>query len=471
MKVNAQNPQYTEALPKWQTCADAVAGQWAIHKAGTKYLPRLTEQTDPEYDAYVKRTSYFNATGRTLDGLIGMVMRKAPTIEASGLDKIIADIDLQDMSVDGLAEKILRQVMSKSRMGVLVEYPPVSMVGMTKAQADQRNLRPYASSYEAQTIINWRVQKVNNVMQPVLVVLQEEYNASSDEFEQALKPQLRVLRLVLDGEVIRYIQQIYQENEKKEWVQIGDDIVPMMNNAPLNFIPFYMYGAQDTSFNVQEPILLDLADLNLSHYRTNADYEHGCHFTGLPMLFLAGVTQASDAAGNPIPIHLGSQTAVVANDANADGKYIEFTGQGLGSLEKNLDRKENQMAAIGARMLEQQKNGVESEGAMQLRSNGETSVLAGVANLISGQMSKMLTFMATWYGQPQTVVYKLNTDYLATGITSAQLAELTKAYQSGAISFETYFENLQRGEIIRADRTIDEEKDLIADGGAPNGAE
>jgi hypothetical protein len=466
MKVNAPNPQYTKALPKWQTCADAVSGQWAVHEAGERYLPRLTEQSNPEYEAYVKRTSFFNATGRTLDGLVGMVFRKKPTIEARGLDKIIADIDLQDMSVDGLAEKILRQVLIKSRMGVLVEYPPVSMIGMSKAQADQQNLRPYASSYEAQTIINWRVEKVNNIMQPVLVVLQEEFNSSDDDFEQAMKPQLRVLRLVFDGDVIKYIQQVWREKSKDKWEQLGDDIVPLMNNKPLPSIPFYMYGAQDTSFNVQEPVLLDLADLNLSHYRTNADYEHGCHFTGLPMLFLAGVQLAEGAK-----VHLGSQTAVVSSNADSDGKYIEFTGQGLGALESNLDRKEKQMAAIGARMLEQQKNGVESEGAMQLRSNGETSVLAGIANLIGGQMSKMLSFMAEWYGVSQEVKYHLNTDYLATGMTSAQLAELFKTYVGGGISYETFFENLQRGEIIRADKTVLEEQEAIADGGAPNGAE
>jgi hypothetical protein len=300
----------------------------------------------------------------------------------------------------------------------------------------------------------------------VLIVLQEEFNSSDDDFEQAMKPQLRVLRLVFDGDVIKYIQQVWREKSKDKWEQLGDDIVPLMNNKPLSSIPFYMYGAQDTSFNVQEPVLLDLADLNLSHYRTNADYEHGCHFTGLPMLFLAGVQLAEGAK-----VHLGSQTAVVSSNADSDGKYIEFTGQGLGALESNLDRKEKQMAAIGARMLEQQKNGVESEGAMQLRSNGETSVLAGIANLIGGQMSKMLSFMAEWYGVSQEVKYHLNTDYLATGMTSAQLAELFKTYVGGGISYETFFENLQRGEIIRADKTVLEEQEAIADGGAPNGAE
>lgn len=457
MSVDSNHPQYADAAEKWQTCADAVQGQWAVHAAGERYLPKLTEQTDAEYKAYKLRTSYFNATGRTLDGLVGMVFRKAPVIESQGIDNILNDIDLQDTSVNGLAETILHEVL-KARIGILVEYPQVSQVGMSAAQASSMNLRPYTSKYEAKTIINWRVEKINNLMQPTLIVLTESFDASSDMYAQDWQAQIRVLHLGEYG----YYQQIWRQNDKKEWVQFGEDIIPLMNNAPLPFIPFYMYGAEDVSFNIHEPVLLDLADLNLAHYRVTADYEHGCHFTGLPMLFLAGV-QLNEGE----KIHLGSQTAVVSSTPESHGEYIEFTGQGLGALEKNLDRKENQMAAIGARMLEQQKSGVESEGAMQQRSIGETSVLAGIANLISGQMSKMLTFMSEWAGNKQDITYQLNTDYLAKGMTSSELAELTKALQGGTISFETYFENLQRGEIITSDRSVDEERELIKDN--PNG--
>ena len=456
LSVDSHHPQYDSAAEKWQTCADAVCGQWAVHAAGVRYLPRLTEQSDDEYKAYKTRATYFNATGRTLDGLVGMVFRKPPVIEAKGIDKIIADVDLQDTSVNGLAEKILRQVI-QSRIGVLVEYPQVIQVGMTAAQAEAINLRPYTSLYEAKTIINWRVDKINNVMQPTLVVLTETYNASNDEYEQELKPQLRVLKLGEFG----YYQQIYRQDNGKKWVQFENDIVPLMSNNPLPFIPFYMFGAEDTSFDIHEPVLLDLADLNLAHYRVTADWEHACHFTGLPMLFFAGLQLNENEK-----IHLGSQTAVVSSNENSHGEYIEFTGQGLGALEKNLDRKEKQMAAIGARMLEQQKSGVEAEGTIAQRSIGETSVLASIANIISAQMSKMLSFMSEWAGNAQEVVYKLNTDYMAKGLTSAELAELVKAYQSSAISFETLFENLQRGEIVGADKTVEDEKDLIANSSA-----
>jgi hypothetical protein len=39
---------------------------------------------------------------------------------------------------------------------------------------------------------------------------------------------------------------------------------------------------------------------------------------------------------------------------------------------------------------------------------------------------------------------------------------MVSAYQGGAISYETLYENLQRGEVAGSERTAEEEKALIA---------
>jgi hypothetical protein len=50
-------------------------------------------------------------------------------------------------------------------------------------------------------------------------------------------------------------------------------------------------------------------------------------------------------------------------------------------------------------------------------------------------------------------------------MTAQELAELVKAHQAGAISFATLFDNLQRGEIIRSEKTAEQEKEEIAEDG------
>lgn len=453
LKVDTHHSQYAKMLPIWEKCNDAVEGQHAIHNAGVKYLPELKDQTAEDYNAYKLRASFFNATGRTLDGLVGMVFRKSPIVDApSGMNAIIGDINLAGSTLDGFADIITREVLKLSRTGVLVEYPQVTEQPANLAQASAQNLRPYASLYPAKTILNWRIERVNNVSQPTMIALMEEYTVSDDGFEKKTAEQVRVLKL----ENGKYLQRIYRKNQKQEWVKDGDDIIPLMSNKPLNFIPFYVFGASSNTFDEQMPVLLDLVDLNLAHYRVTADYEHGCHFAGLPTAVITGYQAAENEK-----LYIGSATAWVFPAPEADAKFLEFTGQGLEPLSKNLESKQNQMASIGARMLEQQKNGVESEGAMQMRSTGESSVLAGIATLISQQLSKMLTFMAEWEGITYPCKVQLNTDYFPVAMTAQQLAELVKSWQAGAISFTTLFENLKRGEVVAENRTEQDEADSI----------
>lgn len=464
MPVDSHHSEYDASMAKVKRCRDAVCGQSAVHEAGEAYLPKLKDQEQSDYNAYKLRATYFNATGRTKEGLIGMVFRKDPVISApTAMDDIVADVDLQGSNLTSIAQLALSEVIEAGRFGLLVEYPLVTDQPKSAAVASEMNLRPYASVYKTESIINWRSARINNVMQLTMVALMECYEVSDDGFKSKTEPQIRVLMLNPIGQ---YMQQLWRKNDKGEWVQHGGDITPLIDSKPLTMIPFFMFGAQSNTADVQDPPILDLADLNLAHYRVTADYEHGCHFTGLPTPVVTGY-QANPESNESF--YIGSTKAWVFPSPEAKVSFLEFTGQGLSALEKNLDRKESQMAAIGARMLAPEKAGVEAEGTMAMRHNGEDSVLGSMAKLVSAGMTKVLQFMAVWEGVNAKCIIALNTDYMPAGMSAQDLAELVKAYQSGAISFETLFENLQRGEIIKSDKTSDEEREQIADDGVPLG--
>jgi len=193
--------------------------------------------------------------------------------------------------------------------------------------------------------------------------------------------------------------------------------------------------------------------VNLSHYRTTADLEHGAHYTGLPMLFLAGV-QLDDGA----KVYLGSHTCIASPDPTADGKFIEFTGQGLGALESLLTRKEAQMAAMGASMLSAPKKGVEAAETHEMRTAQETSMLADVAYQVSAAMTRALEWLRDWSGLSGEVSFQVSTDYVVTRMTAQELQALLSAWQSGAISRETLFWNLQQGELVAEGKTVDDER-------------
>lgn len=439
---------YEAFAEKWAKTRSACEGQTAVHRAGEKFLPRLSEQTDHDYSAYKMRATYFNATGRTLDGLVGMIFRKdMKKTYPTALEPVIKDLDLAGNSLETVAMQTINDILQVGRCGILVEYPKLDFVPESQAQVDALNLRPYTTYYPAESILDWRIERVNNIMQPTMIKLAEKYEIRKNEFESETKDQIRAL-LLTEG---IYLQRIYRKNKKGDWIQEGDDIIPLMRGNPIPFIPFWAFGAKENSLNLQDPPILDLADLNLAHYRVSADYERGCHFAGLPTPILAGFVFNENEK-----VAIGSTSALVSPDAQANWGFLEFTGQGLGALKENLMQKEAQMAALGSRILAPEKTGVESEGALLIRHSGENSVLSVIVELASENFEAILRFIAEWIGITGDIEIDFNKDFMPVPMTAQQLDSLMKAWQSGGIPQEELFHALKRGEVIRNSTTYDE---------------
>jgi len=448
-KPQTQHHSYAGRMAMVKKCRDATEGEDAVHKAGDEYLPRLKDQTNDDYKAYVTRTPFFNATARTINGLVGMIFRKSPVIEVSAsIESYLEDITLTNTPFNEFAEHCANEYLEVGGLGLLVEYPQVTEQAITRAQQEAQNLRPYVTEYKVESIINWRYGRVNNVVQPIMVVLSESA-VTYDEYEEIKVPQLRALWL----ENGIYLQRVYQkpDNKKDEWKQVGADIIPLMNGKPLSFIPFVYFGELDC--DDIDPPLYDLVNLNLSHYRTSADLEHGAHFTGLPTAVVSGYQH--DPAKDE-KLYIGSATAWIFPDPQAKASYLEFTGQGLGALASLKKEKEAGMAALGARMLAPEKTGVEASETLRLRHSGEGAVLSSVVNLINAGLTKVLHIFEMWSSAEPTATVALNRDFIEQGLTAQSLLALVQSWQAGALPKAELFNSLKQGEIIRQETTFEE---------------
>ena len=59
----------------------------------------------------------------------------------------------------------------------------------------------------------------------------------------------------------------------------------------------------------------------------------------------------------------------------ASAGFLEYTGHGLTTFERAMDREERLMAILGARLLETQKRVGEAAEAIELKQSGENSIL------------------------------------------------------------------------------------------------
>lgn len=451
MQVDTPHPDYIKHERMWRRCRDVVDGEDAVKDAGQDYLPKLEGQSDDEYDSYKMRALFYNAAERTVMGILGLVTRRPPTItDADFMQEQLDSFGRHGESFEDFTNNLLRQVLIYGRAGVLVDLP------------NSEPARPYAALYHAPDIISWVSREIDGKQELTQVVLRESVQDQSDDdpFRVEAREQYRVLRLVWNGDADRwqYTQQLYKRVKSKvlnkpDTFALVQVFNPTVRGVSLDRIPFVIANASSVGTKIEQSPIAHLANVNLSHYRTSADLEHGRHFTALPTPWAAGF-------GAKASLTLGSTEAWVSEEPTARAGFLEFTGNGLSSLEKALEEKERLMAVVGARLLETKGTGVEAAEAIRLRHSGEESVIAGLAKWVSLTATFALRAMAkiTHPTQnAQAISVELNQDYSLRSMTSDMLNALTGAKQGGHMSARSYFYALQRGEMFADDWTFTDE--------------
>lgn len=449
MPLSDKHKEYEIYAPQWRRVRDCISGEDAVKASTTMHLPRPENMMSDQYEAYITRAMFYGATGRTLAGLSGAVFRKRPIVQIPDrLRDALYNITLTGVPFDTFAQRVVEETLALGRYGVLVDRPP------------QENGRAYMRGYPAESICNWRTDDIDGKEMLVQIILSEKgYKVADDGFGSEEYERYRVLELDEEG---KYRVRVFVEGRDVDTFILDDEYTPTNRGERLDYIPFQFFGPTDLSPDVEKSPLIDLANVNISHYRTSADLEQGNYLTSQPTPYITGMR--ADNVGD-FPIGSGAMWLL---PEGAQAGMLEYKGAGLTFLENSLSRKQGMMAQLGARLLEDQKRAVEAADTVRLRSSGESSVLANLANSCSMGLYQTLQWVVDWEGaDPEAVEVQLNTDFMDTRMEPAEMRELVAAWQSGAIPTDDLIYNLQRGEILRPDFTIDEVKDMLAGNETP----
>jgi len=469
--VDKTHTEYDHMLPQWIKARATVAGERAVKALGTKFLPKLKDQTDDDYNAYKMRASFFNATWRTISALAGMIFRKDPVVTVpASIEPMLDDVTGSGVDLHIFAQQVTVEDLTTGRIGILVDHPEQSTEGLTQAQTESMNIRPTMNLYAAETVYNWKEGRVNNQTVPVEIRLLEDFALPAEGFENPkTEKHYRILDLfqrsteegATEGEGMVYRVRVFRINDKKEDEQVGNDIFPLMNGKPLPYIPFYMIGLDDTTLDMDEPPMIDLMDVNLDHYRLSADLKHGLHYGGLPTAVITGYTPEKEGE----KMYVGAPTAWVFPDAQAKAFYLEYEGQGLKPISTEMTADEQRMAVLGARLLASEKKATETAQAARIYRAGEASVLAALAATISIGMTKALQTFCEWGGSKEDCSIELNQEFMPPEVSPEELKEWLAAWQVGAPGFsdQGFFDLLKDREMVAEDVTLEDEQARIGD--------
>lgn len=422
--------------PKWSRLRDCFDGRDAVIAKGATYVPDLPGGDAAMNKSYRARGNFFNATKRTIQGMVGAIFQDAPEVDFPTMFKeYLDDITLTNVNFQMFMQEAGKELMHVARYGVLVDMP------------EGPSGRPYCVGYKAEDIVNWRTERLNGDETLTMLVLRETVQEPSakDPFCNELVLQYRVLEL--KGGVCTV--QLWREStdKSKGFVTYGSAVFLTRRGVGLTFIPFVIMGACSVTPDIELPPLTDLADVNLAHFRNSVDHEWGLHLVALPTPWVAGVRGTSDAAGMKI-----GPSVVWELEVQGTAGMLEFTGTGLGSLVKAMDMKEKQMAVLGARLLEDQAQVQETASAVKMRHSDEHANIRTVAQVIEQGFSMVLQLVTWWAGNATMPVdtqdvasVELNKEYLNVKATPQEIQVALTALQAGEISFETWWNLLSSG--------------------------
>lgn len=451
--ISTKSAEFLKYYRSWQKCRDVFEGQDVIHDNGISYLPKLSLQDDAMYEAYKTRARFFNVFKRTLQGLLGLVKRKDAIVELGNIpDEIADDITLTGLSLQEYANNVLSEILVVGVCGTLVDHPVVNEE-LTIAERDNGNIRPNFVLYTTEQIINHEYFVLNGIKTLKLVVLEQQSLTEVDIFKKKIKKQYLVLLLEEVEPGHYYYRNVLFEEADKTFIVIHDTY-PLLDGARITQIPFFFHG------EYAYPPMYDLCTSNIMHYQLKADHNHCLHYIGLPTPVITGVDPKDESR----PRTIGPEQIMYISDPGASAFYMELEGKGLGALTDELAKLEEDMAYLGASMLVSDAAVNETATKAAFRYATETSALQNITTNGSKTISGALKFFATWNDNDPDVKFEFNDDFNPLGLSSQDILALVQSWQNGAFSKTTLFDKLQKGEVIDAERTFEEEQDLINQG-------
>ena len=467
-------PDYNSALSAWQLCRDCYDGFRAVKARAAVYLPLLPGQDgvgDAGYQAYISRATFYNVMDRTVDALSGLVLQKDAIVEATAsikkqIDELSKRITQTAQSLSSVLMRTIQEDLIAGRVGLLLDMPRTP----EGAPLPTTQPRPFWLLFRAEQIIGWRTGTNDDGMEvPIWVVVEEQIEEVDKDGKVVFRDRWRELFIGDNDEYqVQFWRRVDDEKTSEELRADGDVITPLRRGAPLSFIPFLCVGPNGVGFDIQKPPLEDMADVNISLYRTSADLELARHVVCLPTHITTG--WAGHATGGPpavLPVGPGKAWHL---PAGGTAEILEFTGQGLTELREAVKEKKEEMAALGARLL--QKNSLTPEAAetVRMRQGAEVSALHVVVSAVSQAFTIMLRWSMFWMAltedpDDESISYSAPTDFIDEQIDAQQLNGLLLALQAGKISYATWYHNLARGGITRPGVSVEDEIETIKDEG------
>lgn len=460
-----------DVLARWRVVRDVCAGDQMLRSQ--EYLPQLNAADISEANlarnaAYRQRAVLYTATSFTRSGLLGLAFRTDPRTDLpERLRYLLRDADGAGTSLYQQSQQTTSNNLEIGRHGLYVDY-----------SAAQN--RPVIKSYRAEDIINWRSAWIEGQYVLSLVVLAETLEREAEDgFGLVRQRQWRELRLE-DGRCVCRVWREAADGRPAVSALVDRDgneveeLILASSAGPLDFIPFQFIGSENNDASIDSSPLYGLACVNVAHFRNSADYEDSVFFVGQAQPWISGLTEEwrdwllkpTDEQGKPTgaAFYVGSRAPLPLPEGGAFG-FAQPQPNTL--VAEAMRHKEEQMIALGARMIEATRANKTATGEDNDR-EATTSVLSLVCSNVSEAYQQCIRWCARYLdfempAEQAAATYKINQDFIRLSADPSVMGALVSAWQTGVMAkadVRAYFRRLGVVATERTDEAIDADLQL-----------
>ena len=428
-------------MPDWSVMAAVTKGTNYIRDLSETYLPQEPREDDDAYQTRVDRSVLSPYTSRLIETAAGAILRKPIHIKGDPYWLELAkDIDGIGSNINEYARRALVSSLTYGHSAILVDYPAAANA-MNLAEERAMGRRPYFVHIDAPQIWGWRKESGTNRLLQVRI---HDYDVRPlNEFGEE---QVEEMRVIYPG---RY--DLYTLGRSTETVSLDETGGYSLDEIPL--VPIY---SNRRDVLISQPPLLDIANLNITHYQRQADLIHALHIAAMPTLVLEGWDDTTGSATMGVNYAIAMQPGNKAYYVQADATSFDAQMQELQSLE-------GQMSTLGVTKLFGQKFVAESAEAKRIDQAQSNSVLSIISQELESCLNQAFAFAAQYVGiEPPEI--KIDRDFDYYRLIGQDISVLAQLNQMGKISDEMLLEVLRRGEILPDDTNIEEAARQTAEG-------
>lgn len=441
---NIQCDRLSRHAPQVKKVRDFVAGENAVKAALDLYMPVPSVGMDPKgqpFKNFLRRTSFFPAAARVLDGCLSLVFQKDPVLVSPTVGPIKDSITHDVESIELFSEKLISETLQTNYSGILIDAPsetdkPANLNG---ANAIELGYHPFLILYPFEAILDHGVGRVGGKQVYDYVKLSDGENA------------YRELRLI-NG---IYTVTIYEREDGRGEYK-ARTIVPKRESKPLDFIPFKLVTTKKKDRWPSKSLLDDVVNVNCNHYILSGDHASALFNCAGPQKVVVNPAQRQDDKGNPIPnvYPAGSEHVWEIYGGGGEGQqagvhFLEFTGTGVAEIRQEKVEFKSQMSALGSRILQDEKAAPEAAEALAIRRTSENAAIVTLTNSVAKDLEEVLRWLSWWMGaasknDPETR-FMLNVDLVPAKLTPQEVTEIRNLKAAGLFTEEEAFYALRDG--------------------------